>query len=209
MLLNFMNWYIQDEIHAFVRTLRRGFSGMSKSTDELFRKTMAVFHQMEDQATHDTPERVAAEVGCSVKVVAELLLCGWRHAQLVPYGKERDNGDPDVEERARPKIYLPDPGGSAEKAFIQEQRDVVLWDAYRSLTPQEREMVAAYLGFCPECGSNFLIEDGAYIPRKPMFFADIAAIHQIYEPKTAKKIIDKALDKMREQLLESGWYGAE
>lgn len=205
----FLNWSIKDEIYSFVRTLRRGFSGMSKSTDELFRKAMAMSHRMENPTAQDLPEKIAKEVGCSVKVITELLQCGWRQAQLVPYEMERDNGDPGEEERSRPKTYLRDPGGSAETVFIKEQRATALWDTYQSLTMQEQEMVAAYIGFCPECGSSFRLEQGKLVPQQPMFFADIAAIHQMYEPRTAKKIIDKALSKMRERLMESGWYTAE
>ena len=202
----FLSWYLKEEIHGLVRTLRRGFSGMSKSMDEQFRKAMAIYKQTATPpADRDTMERIAGKIGCSVKVLSELIDYGQLHSELIWYDKDRENCSCDEGNFKKEKDYIPDPGGSAETVFFKEQCSKALWDAYHALTAQEREMVAAYLGFCPECGSSFRLEEGKLIPRRPMFFADIAAIHQMYEPRTAKKIIDRALGKMREGLIESGW----
>ena len=200
----FMPWYLKREIHTLVRTLRRGFSGMSKSTDEQFRKAMAIYKQTATPADRDTLERIARKIGCSVKVLSEFIDYGQLHSELIWYDNDHSGSNRNETSIVKAKIYVPDPGGSAETVFFKEQHNTALWNAYQSLTGQEREMVAAHLGFCPECGSSFRLEQGKLIPRQPMFFADIAAIHQMYEPRTAKKIIFQALDKMREQLIESG-----
>lgn len=205
----FMVNYLKDEIHALVRTLRRGFSGMRKSTDDKFRKVMAIFHQAETPTDNDTLERIAGKIGCSRKVLSDIIDYGQLYSELIWYDKDNENCSCDEDNFKEAKDYIPDPGGSAEAVFFKEQCSMALWDAYHALTAQEREMLAAYLGFCPECGSRFRLEEGKLIPRRPMFFADIAAIHQMYEARTAKKIIDRALGKMRTGLIASGWYTAE
>lgn len=206
----FMSWYLKEEIHVLVRTLRRGFSGMSKSMDEQFRKAMAIYKQTASPlADRDTMERIAGKIGCSRKVLSDIIDYGQLYSELIWYDKGHENCSCDEDNFKEAKDYIPDPGGSAETVYFKERCSSALWDAYHALTAQEQEMVAAYLGFCPECGSSFRLEEGKLIPRRPMFFADIAAIHQMYEPRTAKKIIDNALGKMRERLIESGWYTVE
>ena len=206
----FMSWYQKEEIHVLVRTLRRGFSGMSKSMDEQFRKAMAIYKQTASPlADRDTMERIAGKIGCSMKVLSEIIDYGQLYSELIWYDKGHENCSCDEGNFKGAKDYIPDPGGSAETVYFKERCSSALWDAYHALTAQEQEMVAAYLGFCPECGSSFRLEEGKLIPRRPMFFADIAAIHQMYEPRTAKRIIERALGKMREGLITSGWYTAE
>ena len=205
----FMSWYQKEEIHGLVRTLRRGFSGMSKNTDEKFRKAMAAYNRMGHPKDQKSLEQIAAEIGSSVKVVREIILCARQHTELIWCDKGKDVCDEDEEGQSNLKHEIPSKGGSAETEFFRQQRTEELWEAFDALTKQEQEMLAAYLGFCLVCGSVFRLEEGKLIPRRPMFFADIAAIHQMYEPRTAKKIIDNALGKMRERLIASGWYTAE
>ncbi len=199
-----MKHNITEEIHAYIRTMRSGFTVPNRTAYAVLRKAMAIYNKEDQKNDAVTIRTVASEIGRSEQTTREILAAGLRNMTLVRLGQKKDDDEDDGQ-----KTILRDHNGSAETVYFRTKLYKVLWEAYQSLTSQEKEMVAAYVGFCPECGNNFQAENGDLVLRQPMFIADIAAVHQMYDPQTAKKIIFQALDKMRERLMESGWYTPE
>ena len=69
-------------------------------------------------------------------------------------------------------------------------------------------LVAAHLGFCPECFETYEIKEkgGAPIlaPRKKQSLVDLAIEHELADPDTVHEILECAYGKMRKKLIESG-----
>ena len=196
-----MKYNIQEGIHNYIRTMRPGFTVPNRAAYAMLRKAMAIYNKEDQKNDAETIRLIAAEIGRSVDTTRDILASGLRSMMLIRLDKMKDEDDPAPDT----KPVVRDTDGNAETVYFKTKRADALWRAYQSLSWQEQEMLAAYVGICPECGNSFLQEGDALVLRQRMFIKDIAAVHQMYDPQTAKKIIDKALGKMRKRLLESGW----
>ena len=71
-----------------------------------------------------------------------------------------------------------------------------------------RMLVAAHLGFCPECFETLARKekDGVPVlaPRKKQSLVDLAIEHELADPDTVHEILERAYWKMRKKMGESG-----
>ena len=93
--------------------------------------------------------------------------------------------------------------------FFSSNRSKALWAAYRSLTWKEQEILGEAFGFCPSCHGLHVLEEGTVQRRRPLVPYEIAAYHQIASKATVRRTINKAVEKMREQMIASGWFTSE
>ena len=74
-------------------------------------------------------------------------------------------------------------------------------------------LVAAHLGFCPECFDTLVWKekDGAPVlaPRKKRSLVDLAIEHELADPDSVHEILKRAYGKMREKLRDSGYCISE
>ena len=67
-------------------------------------------------------------------------------------------------------------------------------------------ILAEAFGFCPACHGLHELENGCLQCRKPLALYAIAAYQQMTSEATVRRVIHNALEKMRKQLIESGWF---
>ena len=86
--------------------------------------------------------------------------------------------------------------------MLKEYQAKAINFAWESLDYREQEMLAAHLGFCPDCfgtlectGDSSAWYDCA--PRKRTPYADIAVDFGLSSPESAQRICEKAFKKMR------------
>ncbi len=201
----FMRPYMKKEILTYVRTMRRGFTVPSESRDYILRKAMAIYNQEDCKNDAATIEKIAGAIGRSVKTTREILAAGLRNTKIDDINqtiKDNDGNRKEVD-LTRDLTYRP------EKVFFSSNRSKALWDAYRSLTWKEQEILGEAFGFCPACHGLHELEDGTIQRRRPLALYEIAAYHQIASEATVRRTINKALEKMRKQLIASGWFTPE
>ena len=153
---------------------------------------LALYDQFGFRSDEETIKKISLAVGRKPKLVRKILTGGLRNTGYVDiYAGEECDG---IEEYA---------STSATDPYVvlcrQEAFDAV-WQAYESLEYRQRDIVAARLGFCMECGSTrrSVMEGNEKmlrrIPKKA--FIDIAAEHMM-TPNSAERIYDQAIQKMR------------
>ena len=88
------------------------------------------------------------------------------------------------------------------EALLKEYHAKALCLAWESLDYREQEMLAAHLGFCPECfsvlkrtGSSVKWYD--CVPRKRTPYADLAIDFGLSSPESAQRICEQAITKLR------------
>ena len=71
-----------------------------------------------------------------------------------------------------------------------------------------RMLVAAHLGFCPECFETYETKEKEGVPipapRKRRSLVDLAIEHELADPDSVHEILERAYGKMREKMGESG-----
>ena len=201
----FMRPYIKKEILTYVRTMRPGFTVPSKGQDYILRKAMAIYNQQDCKNDVATIETVASGIDRSVKTTREILAAGLRNKKIdnINLTQEDEDGSKDEIDLTCDTTY------GLERMFFASQRSKALWDAYQSLSWKEQEILAEAFGFCPACHGLHELENGCVQRRQPLALYEIAAYHQMTSEATVRRTIANAMEKMREQLLKSGWYGAE
>ena len=119
------------------------------------------------------------------------------------------SADGEAEESREERTVSPYP--EPYEAFLEKCRTQALCAAWNSLNYREQEMLAAHLGFCPDCFSTLKCtgDSSAWYdcaPRKRTPYADIAVDFGLSSPESAQRICEKAYKKMRvayEQQCES------
>ncbi len=201
----FMRPYIKKEILTYVRTMRRGFTIPSKGQDYILRKAMAIYNQEDCKNDAVTIERISQEIGRSVKTTIEILEAGLRNTKIDNTQKtiKGDEGSEAVIDLTRDTSYRP------EDVLFSSNRSKALWDAYRSLSWKEQEILAEAFGFCPACHGLHELENGFVRRRQPLALYEIAAYHQMTSEATVRRTINCALARMKKQLVASGWFTPE
>ncbi len=87
-------------------------------------------------------------------------------------------------------------------------RSEAVLNAFESLDYRERMLVAAHLGFCPECFETLARKEKDGVPvlalRKKQSLIDLAIEHELSDPDTVHEILERAYGKMRKKLNDSG-----
>lgn len=198
------------EVHEYIRTMRTGFTVQSNDEYLRLRKAMRLFREYGGKADSATIQKIARTIGANEKDISEIIRSGMQNMQFVEY--YRQYADEDSEE-SREEIVT-DGTSETEKLFFTLERAEAVMAAFENLNYRERAIVSAHLGFCMECYStgrydeNDLDEDGKpkRKSRPKEAFIDIAIDHGLASPDTADKTYRKALQKMKQDLIQQGIY---
>lgn len=205
--LIFKEFYVKNEIDAYISTMRQGYSVHSVDEYRSLKKTMALYAKYECKFDEETLTKIATEIGKSIKDTKEMIRSGIDSTHYTDF--YRRYADEDGESTA--EDVTADDTSNPERLFFKHWQTEALFDAYESLDYRDRTMVADHLGFCPECyGIYELGRDETGNPvkllRKGKAYIDLAAEHTLSSPDTAFRTVNGAYEKMRRELTEKGIY---
>ena len=200
----YKNRFIKSEIHNYIRTMRTGYSVPTAAKYAVLRKTMALYHELGKKTDEATIEQIAREIRHSVKYTREIIAAGLRMQSFVDFFVFYTDSDGD---EAREDVTH-DNSTSPEQVFFAALRSEAVLNAFESLDYRERMLVAAHLGFCPECFEIYEIKEKEGVPvltpRKKQSLVDLAIEHELADPDSVHEILERAYGKMRKKLVESG-----
>lgn len=205
--LIFKEFYVKNEIDAYISTMRQGYSVHSVDEYRTLKKAMALYAKYECKFDEESLTKIAAEIGKSIKDTKEIIRSGIDSTHYTDFYRRYadEGGESTVEDVAV------DDTSNPEKLFFRQWQTEALFDAYESLDYRERMMVADHLGFCPECYGIYELskdENGQPVKllRKGKAYIDLAAEHTLSSPDTAFRTVNGAYEKMRRELTEKGIY---
>ena len=200
----YKNRFIKCEVHNYIRTMRTGYSVPTAARYAVLRKAMALYHEFDKKSDEATLERIAREIRHSVKYTREIIAVGLRMQSFVDFFVFYTDSDG---EEAREDVTT-DNSTNPEQVFFTALRSEAVLNAFESLDYRERMLVAAHLGFCPECFEIYEIKEKegmpVLAPRKKQSLVDLAIEHELADPDSVQGILERAYGKMREKLGESG-----
>ena len=192
--------YIRNELNDYVRQMRRGCTVESLDAYTKLRQTMAIFNSYGGRLDNETLCRIAEEAEISRSKAADMIRAALQNMLCTDIYRSYGVGE-DEPEDSREEILVspfPDPYG----ALAAECQMEPLRAAWAALDRREQEVVAARLGFCPECFGVLECDiPGAKWyecrPRKRRPYADIALDYSLSDPGSVKRIYENAIIKMQ------------
>lgn len=183
---------VERAMHDYVRTMRTGCSVPNDTEYYLLRKAMRLFAERGEKTDDETIAAIAAAIHREPKTTMELIQSGIRNMRVLEL--DREPGDEDDE-----PMEIGSLNDEPSALFFQAYQMDALYDAFQKLDLREREIVAAHLGFCPEC---FSTKDRAGKRIERQTFEDIMLLFGLSSPDTVDKAYRKALEKLRKAMVE-------
>ena len=205
--LVFKERYVERYVLEYIRTMRTGYTVHSTAEYARLRKTMAVWDKYDRDYSEDTLSKISAETGDDINVVKDIIRGGLLNENMaefnIYYDENSDNNGVAGEE------YITDYTTDTFHILTRQELYSKVMVAYENLEYRERVMLAQRLGFCPECYSPYYMDnqdlDEYGNPKKklirPMMYTDIATDHGLSSANTVKNICEKALLKIKGQVL--------
>ena len=190
-----------NEVHAYIRTMRTGYTVQSNYADENLRKVMWKFAEHEYRCDEDTIAAIAEETKIAPKNVEEILMGGLLNMSMTDF--YRHYGDEDSEESM--EEVAADGTSQTEELYLRIERAEKVMSTFESLNYRERAIVADHLGFCRDCYATHYYDEGDLDldgkpkckARRKVPFIELAVEHGLASPDTADKTYRKALKKMQ------------
>ena len=194
----------ENEVHAYIRTMRTGYTVQSSYADEQLREVMWQYAEHGYQYDDETIAVIATETGISTKNVEEILMGGLLNMNMTDF--YRHYGDEDSEESM--EEVAADSTSQTEELYLRIEKAEKVMSTFESLNYRERAIVADHLGFCRDCYATYYYDeddldvDGKpkHKPRRKVPFIELAVEHGMASPDTADKTYRRALEKMRKAL---------
>ena len=202
--LSFKEFYAMNAVHAYIRSMRTGYTSQSSYADSQLRTVMWTFAELGYRYDEDTISTISKETGISPKNVNEILLGGYINMNRTDF--YRQYGDEDSEDSLEETVA--DGTSQTEELYFRIERAEEVMSTFEALNYRERAIVADHLGFCRDCyvthyyDQEDLDEKGKpkRKPRRKVPFIELAVEHGLASPDTADKIYRKALKKMQSAL---------
>lgn len=192
----FQKQYISDSIEDYIRTAQSGMVTMTTDTYPVLKRIMAIYHQGGDNATDDSMQRIANEIGLDTKTVQRYIAIGALNERRADFYLQYDE---DGEETGEDVTV--DAASRPDKMYFRAVLYDALHQAYDSLTYREQRTVAKHLGFCDTCWSvrKAVLINGEieYRPIKPMTFEEISHSASRRSDKASERAFYAAMEKMR------------
>ena len=184
----------------YIRCARSGFTAQSLTEFRKLRQAMAIWSEKYHRSGgKGVFEAIAAVRGETPERVTAILQGGLLNENAVNlYCTDEEQS---VEET------VADPVSDPAVLWPRMELHTRLWEAFAALDYEEQHIVAAHLGFCPDCDSTVFMDrspDGQ-LKKKPMprmMYTDIATAHGYSSARTAQRKYQRALEKMRRWLVE-------
>ena len=198
--VSFQKQYISDTIEDYIRTAQSGMVTMTADTYPVLKRIMAIYHQGGDNATDDSVQQIADEVGMDAKTVQRYIVIGTLNERRADFYLQFDeDGEETGEDVAVDTASQPD------KLYFRSVLYAALYEAYDNLTYREQRTVAKHLGFCDTCWSTkkavLINGEIEYRPIKSMTFEEISHSASRKSDKASERTYNNALEKIRKALL--------
>ena len=196
----YANRYIENQLHKYTRRMRRGCTVETDYAYDKLRKVMAIFNNLGGRSNAETISRVAQAAKADRAETKEMIEAALVNMSCTDIYRSYGAGDEEAEESREEITVSPEP--EPYEALLRNERAEALHVAWLSLNYREQEMLAAHLGFCPECFSVLEKTDPSgnrydCRPRKRIPYADLAAWYGLSSPESAQRICEKASIKLR------------
>ena len=197
--LQYSKEYMKNRMHYYIRKMRRGCTVTTAYADKKLRTVMRKFYDHGGHNDLETICKVAEEMKIPEEEAIELIQCALLNALCTGMHRQLGSADSEWEESSEERTASPYP--EPYEALQQQYRTDALLAAWNALNYREKEMLAAHLGFCPECFS-VLERTGSSekwydcTPRKRTPYADLAIDFGLSSPESAQRICEKAYQKM-------------
>lgn len=201
----FQKQYISDSIEDYIRTAQSGVITMTADTYPVMKRIMAIYHQGGDNASNDSMQRIANEIGLDTKTVQRYIAIGALNERRADFYLQYDE---DGEETGEDVTV--DAASRPDKLYFREVLYAALYEAYDSLTYREQRTVAKHLGFCDTCWSTkkavMISGEIEYRPIKPMIFEEISHSASRRSDKASERTFYAAMEKIRKHLESDADY---
>jgi len=143
----FMQRFMQEQILDYVRIMRPTLTVPKDSAYRTQRRIMAVFSSLGGRFDDETIAGVAQRLGIKEDTVSKHIRLALRSQDTVSIESLAEN----EEDGGSEKLYA-NSMSEPEYAFFAGRRSDMLFEAFDELEYRERDIVAARLDFCMECG---------------------------------------------------------
>lgn len=198
--LEYSRDYMKNRMHDYIRKMRRGCTVESDYADKKLRTAMKLFYEYGGRNDLETIRKVAEEMKIPQEDATEMIGYALLNTLCTGMNRQLGSADGETEESREERTVSPYP--EPHEAFLEKCRTQALCAAWNSLNYREQEILAAHLGFCPDCFG--VLERTGHsekwydcVPRKKFPYEDIAISHSLSSPESARRICEKALEKMR------------
>ena len=198
--LQYSKNYMKNRMHYYIRKMRRGCTVTSAYADRKLRTVMKTFYDHGGRNDLETICKVAEEMKIPQEEATEIIQCALLNALCTGTHRQLDSADGEWEESSEERTVSPYP--EPYEALLRQYQTEALLAAWHSLNYREQEMLAAQLGFCPDCfsvmertGSSEKWYD--CVPRKRNPYADLAIDFGLSSPESAERICEKSVVKLR------------
>lgn len=198
--LQYSKDYMKNRMHYYIRKMRRGCTVTTAYADKKLRTVMKKFYDHGGRNDLETIGKVAEEMKIPQEEASEIIqyallntLCTGMYRQLGSADGEWEESNEECTVSPYPEPY---------EALLQQYQTKALLAAWNSLNYREQEMLAAHLGFCPDC-FGILVRTGENsawydcVPRKHIPYADLAIDFGLSSPESPQRICEKSYKKMQ------------
>ena len=192
--------YMKNRMHYYIRKMRRGCTVTTAYADKKLRTVMKKFYDYGGRNNLETICKVAEEMKIPQEEATEIIQCALLNTLCTGTHRQIASADGEWEESC--EEYTVSPYPEPYEAMLKEYQAKAINFAWESLDYREQEMLAAHLGFCPECFS-VLERTGSSekwydcVPRKKLASEDIALSPSLSRPESALRICEQAIKKLR------------
>lgn len=197
--LQYSKNYMKNRMHYYIRKMRRGCTVTSAYADRKLRTVMKTFYDHGGRNDLETICKVAEEMKIPQEEATEIIQCALLNALCTGTHRQLDSADGEWEESSEERNISPYP--EPYEALLEQYRTKALFSAWNSLNYREQEILAAHLGFCPECFNTLarIGESGAWYdcaPRKRTPYADLAIDFGLSSAESSQRICEQAITKL-------------
>lgn len=183
--LQYKEYIVLEEILEYVRTMRSGFTVPSVHEFRILRNVMKRFNETDRDYSGENLERIAKELGLSVKLVKEYILGGLDNENVISMDEEIDEETGHTMEE-----LMAGREASAEETCFRLLRWESMIKAFVNLTPRQKYIVASRCGICEHC----------FGIREEKTFKEIATNNGLASAKAAEQIYKKAVKRLKEKM---------
>ena len=198
--LQYSKAYMKNRMHYYIRKMRRGCTVTTAYADKKLRTVMKKFYDHGGRNDLETICKVAEEMRIPQEEATEIIQCALLNTLCTGMYRQLGSADGEWEDSSEERTVSPYP--EPYEALLQQYKTEALLAAWHSLNYREQEMLAAHLGFCPDCfgtlertGESSAWYDCA--PRKSNSFADLAIDFGLSRSESAQRNYQAACKKMK------------
>ena len=200
LFLQYSKDYMKNRMHYYIRKMRRGCTVTTAYADKKLRTVMRKFYDHSGRNDLETICKVAEEMKIPQEEAMDIIQRALLNTLCTEIHRPLGSADGEWEESSEERTVSPYP--EPYEALLRQYKTEALLAAWHSLNYREQEILAAHLGFCPECfgtlertGESSTWYDCT--PRKHIPYADLAIDFGLSSPDSARRVCEHAIKKLR------------